>query len=401
MMRTLTSVLALGLLLVLGWGAYQWQRTGEVPGLAWVTGGGSPATRASGSVAPAGAGKPAGAANAGAAANRGGGKRPPTVVTVTQAVGRDVEDTVDAVGSLLAAQSVLIKPEIAGRIAEIGVTDGQAVSRGDRLFELDGSVIAAELVQARAELELARSNLRRTKNLASQAFVSERSQDEAQSSVQVLEARRQVVQARLDKTRVRAPFSGVAGLVQVDPGDYVQAGTPLVRLDDLSSLKLDLRVPERLFSRLRPGLPVRVGFDAYPDRVFEAEIETIDAQLDDGGRSVIVRGRIDNSEGLLRPGMFARATLVLGRRAESVMVPEAAVVSDAAGQFVYRVQDGTARRTSVTTGARREGLVEVLGGLNIGDTVVLAGQINLRGAEAPVRIVDPAERSGADSAASG
>ena len=388
MIRAFTSIIALVLLLALGWGAYHWQRSGQIPGVPWLSAGANKGatTTADGAVGARGAassGKSAGAPPPGAR------KRRPTVVTVTQAVGQDVEESVDAVGSLLAAQSVLIKPEIAGRVAVVGVSDGQQVAAGDSLFSLDASVIAAELAQASAELELARANLRRTRNLANQAFVSERSRDEAQSSVRVLEARRQVVQARLQKTKIRAPFAGVAGLVQVHPGDYVQAGTALVRLDDLSSVKLDLRVPERLFSRLRAGLPIRVGFDAYPNQRFQAEIETIDAKLDDGGRSVIVRGRLDNAQGLLRPGMFARARLVLGQRRNAVMVAETAVVSDAAGQFVYRVLDGVARRTPVVTGSRRDGLVEIREGLAVGETVVLAGQINLRGAEAPVRIVDP------------
>ncbi|MEZ5659269.1 MAG: efflux RND transporter periplasmic adaptor subunit [Burkholderiaceae bacterium] len=407
MSRALTTLIALALLLGIGWGAYQWQHTGKPPWAPWlsasaesdgtrkaagtvaVTAGGQGAARV-GAGGP-GAGK-SGAGKPGAAPAQGG--RPParpTAVTVTKSVGRNIEDQVTAVGTLLAAQSVLIKPEIAGRIDSIRVADGQSVAAGDELFRLDRSVIEAEFAQARAELGLARANLKRTTNLASQAFVSERSRDEARSNVEVLEARLQVVQARLDKTRIRAPFDGVIGLLQVDLGDYVQAGTPLVRLDDLTSLKLDFRVPERLFSRLRRGQPIRVGFDAYPGRDFDAEVETIDARLDDGGRSVIIRGRIANDHRLLRPGMFARARLVLGQRVDAVMVPEAVIVPDAEGQFVYRVNDGKARRIPVRLGARQEGMVEVLEGLAIGDTVVLAGQINLRGAEAPVRIVADGE----------
>lgn len=417
MMRVFTSLLALALLLVLGWFAYQYQRTGELPLAAWFSGD-EPApdgagSRASGSLAGApgatsqaggaqGGGAPAGRPVAGQGARPGaapggrppggpggpGGGRPATVVTVAKVTTQNIEDQVTAVGSLLAAQSVLVKPEIPGRVDAVAITDGARVSAGDELFSLDRSVIEAELAQAQAELALARSNLKRTTNLASQAFVSERSRDEALANVRVLEARLQVVQARLDKTRIRAPFDAVAGLLQVSLGDYVQAGTEMVRLDDLSTLKLDLRVPERLFARLQRGQPIRVRFDAYPQREFTAQIETIDARLDDSGRSVIVRGRLDNGERLLRPGMFARARLVLGQREAAVMVPEASIVPDADAQYVYKVEGSTARRTRVVLGSQREGLVEVIEGLSAGDTVVLAGQINLRGAEAPVRIVD-------------
>ncbi|MEZ5648999.1 MAG: efflux RND transporter periplasmic adaptor subunit [Burkholderiaceae bacterium] len=405
MARTLTTLIAVALLLVLGWGAFEWQQTGRIPWLAALTGPADGARKIDGAVSGAAADKPAGnpsgkpgapggrPATAAAQGRPGGGARA-TVVTVTKAVGRDIEDQVTAVGSLLAAQSVMVKPEIAGRIDAVGVSDGQSVKAGTEMFRLDRSVTEAELAQARAELGLARANLKRTTNLASQAFVSERSRDEARSNVEVLEARLQVVQARLDKTRIRAPFDGVVGLLEVSLGDYVQAGAPLVRLDDLSTLKLDMRVPERLFSRLRTGLPIRVGFDAYPGREFTAQVETIDARLDDSGRSVIIRGRVENGDRLLRPGMFARARLVIGRRENAVMVPEATIVPDAEGQFVYRVDGGMAKRVAVSLGAREDGLIEVLDGLAIGDTVVLAGQINLRGAQAPVRIVEPqAEQS--------
>jgi membrane fusion protein (multidrug efflux system) len=327
------------------------------------------------------AGKPGGGKPGGPGAGR------PAVVTVEKAGTQRIEERVNAVGSLLAAQSVLVKPEIAGRLDKVMVTDGQQVSQGTNMFALDRSVTEAELAQARAELSLAQANLKRTRNLASQAFVSERSRDEALSNARVLEARLQVVQARLAKTTIEAPFDGVVGLVQVSRGDYLQAGTTLVRLDDLSSLKLDLRVPERLFARLTRGQKVRVSFDAYPDREFVADIETIDSQLDDAGRSIMVRGRLDNREGLLRPGMFARARLVLGSRNEAVMVSEASLIPDRDVQYVYVVRDKMAHRVAVRTGVRQDGKVEILDGVAAGEQVVATGQLNLRGEQMPVRIV--------------
>lgn len=397
MKRVVSSVGVIVLMIALGWAGAVWQRDGHLPFMrtadpvpdARVT---QPVQQAANPGAPA--------ANRPAAGPPGGGPpgagRPVTVNAVA-AQARRIEDRVTAVGSLLAAQSVQIAAEIAGRITEVAVTDGARVTAGAPMFILDDDVIAAELAQARAELDLAQANLRRTRNLARDNFVSERSRDEALSNVNVLQARLQVVAARQSRTRIEAPFDGIAGLVAVSRGDYITPGATLVRLDDLSSLKVDLRLPERLFSRLRMGQPLRLTFDAWPARQFDARIETIDSQLDAGGRSLIVRGRIDNADGLLLPGMFARAELVLQAREQAVMVPEESLEATSEGQHVFVVRDGKAIRTPVTVGARQDGEVEVVAGVVAGEQVVTAGQIKLRGSGVPVAVVAPVGLQSQDS----
>ncbi|MGC1440844.1 MAG: efflux RND transporter periplasmic adaptor subunit [Burkholderiaceae bacterium] len=319
-----------------------------------------------------------------------GGGRPgggPVGVKVATVVAGTVEERVEAVGSLLAAQSVLIKPEIDGRIAQIHVSDGSAVKLGEPLFKLDSVLVDAEVAQAQAELSLALSNLRRTKNLASQNFVSRRSRDEAQSNVAVLRARMQVVKARQSRTEISAPFDGRVGLVPVSVGDYIKSGTDLVRLDDLSTLKIDIRVPERLLAQVKTGQVIRISIDAYPGKKFTARVQTIDSEIDQAGRSIVVRGRLNNEDGLLRPGMFARAALVMASRDNALLIPEAGVIPEADGKYVYRVRDGQAARVLITTGVRQDGMVEVLSGLNLGEQIVSAGQIKLRGPQADVRIL--------------
>ncbi len=315
-------------------------------------------------------------------------KRPVTVNAVP-AVEATIEDRVTAVGSLLAAQSVSLAPEVDGRVVEIGAKDGQAVLANDLLFRLDDSVTEAELAQSEAELGLARADLKRARNLAKNSFVSERSREEAAANVKVLRAKLQVVRARLAKARIRAPFDGQLGLIKVNLGEYVKSGAALVRLDDLSSLKLDLRVPERLLARVRTGQTIRVTFDAYPEREFVAAVETIDTAIDSVGRSLIVRGRLANPDRLLRPGMFARARLVLGARDTAVMVPEESVLASAKGQYVFAVRDGKAQRQMVKTGIRQGGRIEIVDGVSAGELVVTAGQVKLRGNNLPVKIVAP------------
>lgn len=338
-----------------------------------------------------------------AATGKPGGKRAkgPVTVNAVAAVATRIEDQVTAVGALLAAQSVRLAPEIDGRVVEIGVSDGQSVSTGDLLFRLDDAVTEAELAQSQAELSLARADLKRARNLAKQSFVSKRSREEAAANVKILAAKLQVVSARLSKTRIRAPFEGQVGLVQVNIGEYLKAGTSLVRLDDLSSLKLDLRVPDRLLSRVATGQTIRASFDAYPGREFEALVETIDTAIDEIGRSLVVRGRLPNAERLLRPGMFARARLVLGVRESAVMVPEESVLASAKGQYLFAIRDGKAQRQPVKTGVRQRGQIEIVEGVEAGEMVVTAGQVKLRGNNIAVRVIAPATGVGGRQDAAG
>ncbi|HEY0878548.1 MAG TPA: efflux RND transporter periplasmic adaptor subunit, partial [Zeimonas sp.] len=246
-------------------------------------------------------------------------------------------ETVAAVGTLRAAESVVVKPEVAGRIQSIHFDGGAQVRKGDLLVALDASIARAEVQQTRAELGLARANYQRSADLAKQKFVSDRARDEAAASLHVLEAKLELAQARLAKTSIRAPFAGVLGLRNVSPGDYVREGDDLVTLEDVSRMKVDLRLPERYLGQLRRGQRLDVEFDAYPGRRFPATLEAIDVQVDANGRAVIARGHMPNPDGLLRTGMFAKIALTLGQRDQAVMIPEEAVFAVGQEQYVFRV----------------------------------------------------------------
>src|SRR5690606_31651466 len=163
----------------------------------------------------------------------------------------------------------------------------------------------------------------------------------------------------------------------VSAGDFVREGAELVTLEDVTLMKVDLRLPERYLGQLRPGQLIEVEFDAYPGRRFEARLEAIDVRVDADGRSLVARGRLPNADGLLRSGMFAKVTLTLSKRDDAVMVPEEAVFPAGEDQFVYRIDDGKATRVRVRTGLRREGRVEIVEGVRAGELVVTAGQIKL------------------------
>lgn len=349
----------------LGWWGYREQRSAPAPAL-----------------------EIAGAAGQGTSAP-GGREAPGVPVEVARAVSMPLAEEVLAVGTLRARESVVMRPEISGRIVRIGFADGARVSRGALLVALDDSVLAAEAAQSRAELGLARTNHERTSDLARRNFVSGSALDQAAATLKVQEARLALAEAQLAKTLIRAPFDGVLGLRNVSVGEVVNSGAELVTLEDITTMKVDLRLPERFLGQLQPGQPISIEVDAFPGRDFSATLDALDAQVDADGRSLLARGRLANPDRVLRSGMFAKARIVLSEKPQATMVPEAAIVPAIDDTYVFRVDDGKAVRVSVRLGLRLEGRVEVLEGVRPGDLLVVAGQHRLGSGATQVRIVEP------------
>lgn len=336
-----------------------------------------------GGMQPAGAqGGPAAAGTAGAKAVPGGagGAQSGPVVVETHTVGtRALADDVSAVGSLVSNESVVLRPEVSGRIEAIRFRDGESVRRGEVLIEFDAAVQRAELQQARASLTLAESNFRRSQDLFSRSFVSRSSLDNARSQLEVARAGVALAQAKLARMQIRAPFAGVVGIRSVSPGDFVKDGEAMINLEDIATLKVDFRLPELYLDRVRPGQTVEIASDVLAGERFVATVEAIDPLVDAQGRAVRLRASLANPELRLRPGVFVRVRLILAERADVVVVPEAALVpAPGSTQFVYRVAEGKAQRVKVRTGTRRDAMVEVIEGVQAGEVVVTAGQLKLR-----------------------
>jgi membrane fusion protein (multidrug efflux system) len=341
---------------------------------------------------PGGSGGASGVGAGGGGA--GGGPRGPVGVEVVSAKSGKVQDLVAAVGTLRANQSVVIRPEIAGRIAKLSFSDGERIPAGRVLVQLDTSVPAAELEQVRAERALAVAKYERAVELAQKNFVSAQARDEAGANLQVVDARLSLARARLEKSIILAPFGGIVGLRNVALGDFVKDGAELVTLEDTSSMKVDLRLPERVIGRLRRGQVLEVSVEALPGRTFKASIDALDATVDANGRSILVRGRIPNTDEILRTGMFARAQVVLGERNDAVLVPEESIVPQGPDLFVWRVLDGKASKVKVRAGVRRDSQVEIVEGVASGESIVIAGQLKLNRDGQEIRIIDPSKRPG-------
>lgn len=327
------------------------------------------------------------------------------MVEATKVRQMTMRDDAEAVGSLLSRRSVVLRPEISGRITQLNFSDGQRVRKGQLLVQLDDQLPRAQVQQSRAELSIARANHKRNQELVAQGFISQRSVDESAANLEVAEAKLALAEATAQRLRIVAPFDGVAGIRGVNVGDYLKDGADIVNVEDLDAVYVDFRLPERLQNKVKTGQTARVAFDALPGVQYSAVVLAINPQIDADGRSLAVRGCIDNRRLQLRPGMFARVTAVFGERSDANVVPEEAIVPDGAAPYVLRVVAGTeegsqvAKRTPVRLGARTPGFVEVVEGLAPGDVVVTAGQQRLQRDGTAVRVVELGQPSAGRSAA--
>lgn len=314
----------------------------------------------------------------GARTGKPGGPPPAMPVETAKVETGTVTRDISAVGTLRANESVILRSEIAGRITDIHFSEGQTAEQGAELVSLDAAEHQAQLAETAATLKLDQLNYQRAQDLVGKKLLSRQSYDEAAAKLAGSRAAKALQEARLDKTKIRAPFAGVLGLRQVSPGDYVQPGQDIVNLEDISTLKLDFRVPETYVADVKQGQSVTLQVDAYPEQTFSGTLYAIDPRIDEQTRTLLLRARVPNPAGQLRPGMFARVNVVLESRANAVLIPEQALVPIGDQRFVYRVIDGKAVQTPVQIGQRRDGKVEISAGLAPGDTLVVAGQAKLR-----------------------
>jgi membrane fusion protein (multidrug efflux system) len=307
-----------------------------------------------------------------------------------------LRDDAQAVGSLRSRQSVMLRPEVAGRIVSLGFSDGAHVNAGQLLVQLDDTFQRAEVQQSLAQMSVARANYKRNQDLVAQNFVAQRVLDESAAAMQVADAQLGLSCARLERMRIVSPFNGVVGMRNVNVGDYVKDGADLINLEDIGMLYVDYRLPERYQVQVKPGQVVEIKLDAIPNRLFKATVEAVDPLIDANGRSIGVRAVLVNGpgevlaavaerrqasaeaavskgsytsvpvgrttplptpqslgcapsmfeyrknaapsggNGPLRPGMFARVTAVFSVKPNALVVPEEAIVPQGGKQFVIK-----------------------------------------------------------------
>lgn len=318
--------------------------------------------------------------------------QPPTPVAAVEVVTKAVPNYLDGIGSIQAVHQVTVSPEVSGRIVKILFEPGQEVKMGDPLVQLNDEPEQADLTNFQAQARIAQLTLDRNRKLATQQFTAQQTVDQNQSDLAMANAGIARVKAVIAQKLVRAPFTGELGMRQVEVGQYLNAGTPIVTLTDLDTLYVNFTLPEQLRAQLAVGQTVEIRADAFKDRVFQAKLTTIEPQLDPEMRSIKLQATLDNPDHLLLPGMFAAARVLLAAQPNVMVLPETAVDFSAYGQSVYVLtpkanekdkagkQVYTAAQTFVKTGPRRNGMIAITEGLKPGDLVVSEGQVKLQNA---------------------
>ncbi len=313
-----------------------------------------------------------------ASADGGGMKFPPMPVEVAEVAKSGMVDRFEAVGNIDAVDRITVVSEVDAIVKSLPFHEGVAVSAGDVIAQLDDEQLQAQKVSAEAVLSQRKLNYERIKSIVEQKAGAPQALDDAQAAYRVAEADLAVVEARLKKTRITAPFSGVLGTRRVSPGAFLRAGSEITDLSRLSELKVTFAAPERYLTSLRRGANVVVTTPALPDTKLEGTIAVVEPVVDSITRSVRLTAHVDNPEQMLRPGMSANVSAVLDERTDALVVPDEAVFVEGDQSLVFVVKDdSTVARTPIRTGTRTAQLVEVVSGLSVGQKVVRAGHQKL------------------------
>ena len=299
-------------------------------------------------------------------------------------------DRVEALGTLKANESVQLTVNVSETVTAIHFDDGERVEQGMTLVEMTSREEHALLEEARANLDEARRQFRRVRQLESQGIEAQSLLDQRRREVDTARARLSAVESRLADRLIKAPFAGVLGLRNISVGALVETGDAITTLDDDRVMKLEFAVPSTYLAGLQAGLPIRARTRAYGDRIFEGEVKAIDSRVDPINRSVLVRAVLPNPERMLKPGMLMTVELLRNRR-QALVIPEAALMPKGGQQFVMRIEGEPplVQKQLIRIGSRRPGEVEVLEGLNLGDRVIthgmekarVGGKVRIKGVE--------------------
>jgi membrane fusion protein, multidrug efflux system len=319
-----------------------------------------------------------GGSNAAPPANgRGRGAGGPLPVEVVLARTDTVVDAITATGQVEPIQSIQLRPEVDGRLVEILVREGAEVAQGTPLFKVDDGELKAQVARAQADRDLAQQALTRTKQLLQEKAAAPADVERAEAQMRSTQAGLDLLQLRLDRTVVRAPFSGVVGQRLASLGDYVNNSTRLITLQTVSPQRVAFQVPERYAYLLKLGQRVLFRVAALSGRDFAGTVDFVDPLVALPGRTITVKALVPNPKRELQAGMFIEARLETARRPEAIVVPEDAVSPMQGLMWVWVVNADKAERRQVTLGVRTPGYVEIREGVQAGDPVVVGGSERL------------------------
>lgn len=287
-----------------------------------------------------------------------------------------IEDQIFTSGSVLAEEDVELSAEASGIITDILFDEGSSVEEGDLLVKINDSELQAEKRRATFRLNLAEQREERQKRLLERGGISQDDYDAILNEVNVIRSELDLINARIDQTEIRAPFSGQVGLKYVSEGSYISPNSQIASLQSLNPIKIDFSIPERYISRIAIG--DRINFTVQGvDSTFTGEVYAIEPRISRDTRSISIRARSNNGGRLLFPGAFASITLVLNEIDNALMVPSISVIPELNSQKIYVVKNGAVAEARIRTGIRTSDQVQIIEGVAPGDTVLTTGLLQV------------------------
>jgi membrane fusion protein (multidrug efflux system) len=290
---------------------------------------------------------------------------------------RELNDLYNSTGTLRPDEQVELAFETSGKIIGINFTEGTRVKKGDLLAKINDKPLQAQLEKLTAQKKLVEEKEFRQRSLLNKDAISQESYDQILTELQTIQADINLILARISETELRAPFNGIIGLRYVSEGSYTNPSTKIARLVKISPIKLQFSIPERYADQVKMGYPVSFTVDGT-NQEFNAEVYAVDPQIEEGTRTIVIRALYPNKNEELKSGRFASVTLLLSKIENTVAIPSEALIPEMEGETVFVFRNGKASSVKVETGLRTESLIQIVRGLNFGDTLLTSGILQLR-----------------------
>ena len=309
----------------------------------------------------------------------------PSNVSVFVAKAGKLENTVSASGTIVANEEVELKPETSGKIISLPLKEGTTVAKGELLAKINDADLQAQLKKLELTYELAQTQLKRQKDLLAINGISQQDFDVAQNTVNTNKADIEYTQSLIAKTEILAPFNGMIGLKRVSDGTYITAGTTIATIFQIDPVKVDFSIGESYAPYIEKGVKVIFNISGIKNQI-EGEVYAIEPKIDMNTRTIQVRAICPNKEKAIFPGAFAHIQVLLKDNDNAIMIPTEAVIPEIRGKKVFIVKDGKAKSVPIETGVRTSSQIEVVTGLQSGDSVITSGIMQLK-ADAPVKVM--------------
>lgn len=288
----------------------------------------------------------------------------------------ELDNKINTTGTILPNEEVDIKPEISGRVVKLNFSEGSRISKGQLLIKLNDRDLKAQLAKITVQENLAKQDESRRKKLLDKKAISQEEYDQSSSALEAILSDKELIKAQIEKTEIYAPFSGIIGLKYISEGANITNATNIVNLLQLDPVKIEFSVPERYASTIRSG--TEISFSTNDNKQYKAIVYAVEGKVDQASRTYKVRARCSNSKKELVPGSFVKIEIILEKIKGAIVLPSASIVNELTGNKVYVADNGVARSVDVQTGIRTDREVQIISGINVGDTVMTTGLMQIK-----------------------